>query len=372
MLNVSVYNRHRSSCSHKSERFYKRCDCPKWVTWHREGKEHRISADSCDWDVASQKARRIEDDLRGVGSTPDQYRMTVEGAVKAFLTDRESQHLAPSTISKLTTLFQKQFVPWCEFNGLTYLRQITLPHLQAWRADWHVGPLASKKMQERVIGFFYFCQRNKWVIDNPALGLSRIKADTHQADYFTPEEFSKILGAIEGFGKTDEQRRRLRGMVFLLRWSGLAIRDAVTLERSALGDDDRLILRRVKTGVPVMLPLQTNVAAILRNLPNSNPRYFFWTGRGLPKSAVADWQRALRRLFVLADLKHADGTKKRCHAHMFRHTCSIMMLLSGVPVEDVARLLGHSSIKTTEKYYSSWVKARADRLEESVKASWLS
>src|SRR6266446_2738906 len=26
-------------------------------------------------------------------------------------------------------------------------------------------------------------------------------------------------------------------------------------------------------------------------------RYYFWSGNGLPKSAVADWQRSLRKLF---------------------------------------------------------------------------
>ena len=145
----------------------------------------------------------------------------------------------------------------------------------------------------------------------------------------------------------------------------------MTLERSALGADDRLILRRVKTGVAVMLPLQPQIAHYLRHMmQHSNERYFFWSGKGLPKSAVADWQRALHRLFEIADLKLADGTPKRCHAHMFRHTFSIQMLLKGVPIEDVARLLGHSSVRTTEKYYASWVKARADRLEQSVMASW--
>lgn len=74
----------------------------------------------------------------------------------------------------------------------------------------------------------------------------------------------------------------------------------------------------------------------------------------------------------MADLKYPDGTKKRSHTHQFRHTFSVEMLLAGVPIEDVARLLGHSSVRTTERYYASWVKARADKLEEAVKATWIS
>ncbi len=373
MLNVHVYNRHRPSCVHRGQRFWKKCDCPKWITWHRDGKEYRVTGDTRQWNVAAEKALKIEMQFRETLDPKPPQEQTVEMGVKLYLGDRMAQHLRDSTITKLTTVFQKQFVPWCHSNDLYLLREITLPHLQAWRSTWKDRALAAKKKQERVSGFFWFCHRNKWINDNPALGLSRIKADVREADYFTPDEMRKIIVATETFGKTEAQRARLRGMVYLLRWSGLAIRDAVTLERSRLGADDRLILHRVKTGVPVMLPLQPQIAHYLRHLmPHSNERYFFWTGRGLPKSAVADWQRSLRRLFEIADLKHADGIKKRCHPHMFRHTFSIEMLLAGVPIEDVARLLGHASIRTTEKYYSSWVKARSDRLEQSVMASWAS
>jgi integrase len=317
-------------------------------------------------------AHRITESFRPGNSHP-QNAVTLEHAVKMFLLDRESQHLAESTLAKLKTIFEKQMLAWFTDLDVRLLSDVTLPHLQAWRATWNGGSLAAKKKQERVRGFFWFCYRNKWIRDNPALGLSRIKADVRPAVPFTPDEFRTIYAAIDRFGKSEIIRDRMRGMVLLLRWSGLAIRDAVTLERSKLGADDRMILRRAKTGVPVMLPLQTNVATFLRNaVKNDNPRYFFWSGNGDPDSAVDTWQRSFRRLFEMADLKYPDGTKKRSHTHQFRHTFSVEMLLAGVPIEDVARLLGHSSVRTTERYYASWVKARADKLEEAVKATWIS
>jgi integrase/recombinase XerD len=33
-------------------------------------------------------------------------------------------------------------------------------------------------------------------------------------------------------------------------------------------------------------------------------------------------------------------------------------------------LLGHESIKTTERYYAKWVKARQDRLDALVVGTW--
>ena len=44
---------------------------------------------------------------------------------------------------------------------------------------------------------------------------------------------------------------RLRALTLLMRWSGLAIRDAVTLERSRLSNNNQIFLYRAKTGTPV-------------------------------------------------------------------------------------------------------------------------
>ena len=70
-----------------------------------------------------------------------------------------------------------------------------------------------------------------------------------------------------------------------MRWSGLAIQDAVTLERDRLSDDGKIFLYRAKTGVPVYVPIPPDIAEVLRALPSGNPRYFFWSGNGDARTA---------------------------------------------------------------------------------------
>lgn len=116
-----------------------------------------------------------------------------------------------------------------------------------------------------------------------------------------------------------------------------------------------------------------HIAEELRNVPpgaKPNPRYFFWSGNGDPKSAVADWQRSYRRLLEIAALENPDGTSKRSFPHMFRDTFAVENLLAGVPIDQVSMLLGHKSVKITEKHYAPWVKARQEQLAASVRNAW--
>ena len=53
---------------------------------------------------------------------------------------------------------------------------------------------------------------------------------------------------------------------------------------------------------------------------------------------------------VLAGWALAAGIKKRVTFHVSRHTNATLLLALGVPIETVAKILGHSDIKTTQIY----------------------
>jgi hypothetical protein len=76
---------------------------------------------------------------------------------------------------------------------------------------------------------------------------------------------------------------------------------------------------------------------------------------------VEDWQRTLRGVFEQAGIP--DG-----HAHRFRDTLAVELPQADIPMERVSVLLGHNSIKVTEKHYSPWVRARQEQLEADCPA----
>ncbi|MFZ2023312.1 MAG: hypothetical protein WAV06_16325 [Terracidiphilus sp.] len=308
---LSVYTRHHPDCKNAGDKTWRRCSCPKWIWGSLNGKFIRQSAKTPRWEEAEELRRQLSEGLlpasrpaaktdlaadppvpRREGSSsdrPQKPRVTVEAAVKAYLADATSRGVAPATHTKLTTIFRKQFLSWTQSQGLAYLDEIDLDALLNFRSAWADAALAKQKKQSRLIGFFWACVRRRYLQENPALGLGKIKVVQIPTDYFPQEEFDRIIDATYhvcdnrgGFIDTDSNRTRLRTMTLLMRWSGLRIRDAITLERHRLGGDS-LLLYQAKTGTPVYVPLPPFVVEALENLPagpKPNPRYFFWSGNG--------------------------------------------------------------------------------------------
>ncbi|MHB8391812.1 MAG: tyrosine-type recombinase/integrase [Acidobacteriaceae bacterium] len=274
-------------------------------------------------------------------------------------------------------LCRRQLLDWAKGESLVYLDELTTANLTDFRNGWSDAALSKKKKHERLIGFFSFCVGCNWIQQNPASAMGRVKSNPVPTDYFPREEFEKIIDTTylyqdKGYVEYRNHSTRIRTLTLLMRWSGLRISDAVTLERSRLVEN-KLLLYQAKTMTPVFVPLPDDVAESLRTIPpgpKPNPRYFFWSGNGHPRSAVKDWQRSFRRLFKIVNITKPDGKKKRCFPHMFRDTFAVELLLAGVPIDQVSVLLGHSSLKITEKHYAPWVKARQEQLESSVRMSW--
>lgn len=188
----------------------------------------------------------------------------------------------------------------------------------------------------------------------------------------TAKEYETLLDTCYStFADDTKKRDRIHALLQLMRWSGLAIRDALTIERSEIIHDEkkklyRIVTARQKTGIHVSVPIPEDVAEELLTVLNGNPRYVFWSGNGMEESATKNWAKYIAKLFDDAKIP------KVCYmvSHRLRDTFAVDLLEKGVPLEEVSKLLGHESIKTTERHYAKWVKGRQDRLDSLVRATW--
>jgi integrase/recombinase XerD len=125
----------------------------------------------------------------------------------------------------------------------------------------------------------------------------------------------------------------------------------------------RLRVDRNGTGVPVNTVLPVFVVEALDATPKVNEKYFFWSDAGKLDSAVRSSQTRLRKLFRLAAIPGG-------HAHRFRDAFAVEPLLANVPIERVSVLLGHQSVRITEKHYAPWVRSRQEQLEADLESAW--
>ncbi len=242
-------------------------------------------------------------------------------------------------------------------QGIRYLREFDVDMTRKLRNSWTVHNLAALKKLEYLRAFFRFGFEGGWISENPAKKIGNPRIIARPTMPFSRDEMSKIFAACDA-----ERVRRVKALAYLLRYSGLRMQDAVTLSAARIADG-KLLLYTAKTGTPVWCPLPAFVLTALDAARQPGSAYLFWTVNRLPKVQPGRGGVLLGRLFARA------GVEKG-HPHRFRDTFAVELLLAGVPLERVSVLLGHSSIRITERHYAPWVRARQEQLEADVRRTW--
>ena len=250
----------------------------------------------------------------------------------------------------------RQLEEYCEKKGMRCAEDIGLADLTAFRASWNDGPLSASKKLECLRNVYRLAVKRKWVPENYAVDLALPKLKDNPTLPFSDAEMKAILTAAK------KSTRYAAGatyvFILVMRYSGLRISDVTTLKCTDLYGN-RLKLRTAKTGTDVSVVLPTAVADLLRKVVSKSPAHFFWTGTSTVPAAVSVWRKRLAEVFEDAGVNGA-------HSHRFRDSFATALLDAGVSLQDVSTLLGHQSVKITQKHYAPWVKSRQAALDKAV------
>jgi len=361
---LTLYRRHGRTCPHRPKgRRWTRCNCPVWAQGSLGGQWIKDTLNTRDWSAAAATVHTWEA-AREIRSDATVDVPTIREALQKYFDDAEARHLAKTTIQKRRELLEGKLLPYCDSKGFEQLKQLNVDALRTFRKTWKYAATSAVKRLEYLRGFMRFCQESEWIERNPAAAIKPPKVTQQPTLPFEDGEIDRALVAADQLATWGTFGPKLRAMILLLRNSGLRIQDAACLERTRL-KGDKLFLYTQKTGTPVNCPLPPDAVTALEGLRSEQPEYFFWDGKSERETTVKSWNRVFQKLFATADPPVVGG-----HPHRFRDTFAISLLLKGVELSHVSILLGHSSVRVTERHYSPWVKARQDQLEADVRRTW--
>ena len=166
----------------------------------------------------------------------------------------------------------------------------------------------------------------------------KIKQEKGRHEFLTPDELRKL----ENLEVSDRKLRHVLDAFLFCCYVGLRFSDFCQLKQSnfiRVNGKKWLHFKSVKTGIELRLPLhllfEGKALAIL-------DRYDITEFANLGSNSETNK--------VLAVLTGMARIKKHITYHTARHTCATLLIHQGVPITTVQKLLGHTSVKTTEIY----------------------
>jgi integrase len=181
----------------------------------------------------------------------------------------------------------------------------------------------------------------------------RSRKQTRVPSVWDPADVTKILDAVD---RSNPCGKRDYAIILLITRLGLRGIDVKRLEFSDFDwPGNRLSLVQAKTGRGVQLPLLKDVGwavidYIRAGRPASDcPQVFI--RHTAPIGPFSEQDHLHQILVKHARAAHVPVSEKRRHGvHSLRHTLATRLMEDGTPVEQIADILGHQSVRSTGVY----------------------
>jgi integrase/recombinase XerD len=360
--------RHLANCPHAAKGSnYLNCSCPLHAMGNLHGRRVRVSLRTADLQRALYRIQELE----GHGEILFAGSETLGRAIALYLADCRQRGLTDGTLRGYADFFAIVRAWYGETVPVASITPEKILALRAGRlrkprkkgeAPRAVTVRTSRKELEYLRAFFAFCLAQEWCAKNPAKAVRMPREELQAADPFSAADVAAMLAACESLGpdadpRADTWRHRAKALVLLFLYTGLRVSDVAQLQWSRL---DRktgyYVLRTEKNHVPLKLRLPPAVWSALAQLPRRGPRVFGQDGeRHTTENQI---RVTLNRIGTIAKL--------HVHPHRFRDTFAARLLEKGAALRTVQLLLGHTSIRTTEKHYSHFVSAHQSLLDAAT------
>ena len=223
-------------------------------------------------------------------------------------------------------------------------RQITVHHVRAWlAAEQQRGVCDVTRNGNRQVfsAYFGWLHKEGLIEQNPMGNITAIKCPKKKKKIYTSVEIEKLT---EKCAKTRHPLRN-RAIVAFLRSTGCRISEMTSLDRSAFdprtlevvvtgkGDKERKVYLDEVAGMMLQEYLDDRL--------DREPPMFI--GSQMERLTPGGVRCMLKDIAKLADVENV-------HPHRFRRTLATNLQRRGMPIQEVAHILGHEKLDTTMKY----------------------
>ena len=192
------------------------------------------------------------------------------------------------------------------------------------------------------------------ILKNPAASLSLPREEPRLVrNVLSEDEVMALLGVLNG---NDPLSIRNRAIVELLYGCGLRTSELCQLKVEDLDFKEQTVtIRKGKGGKPRVVPIGQYAAHYLQRYldrsrkhmlkgRSTDPGFLFLSERGNP------FNKTTINKSVMRSAARRMGTQKRLSCYSFRHSVATHLLANQVDITYIARLLGHASLRTTQRY----------------------
>jgi site-specific recombinase XerD len=268
---------------------------------------------------------------------------TMAAAVKMYLDRRERKGLSKATVTSY------------KFSLATFPSDawpLTPDHLQAWQLNVEAAHHRPATIQARLVAFRTFW---KWLrkrgavdVDDPSGWIEGIKVSKTAPRIPTPDEIRAILKACDKYPH-ELSGKRLRAMIRVLIDTALRISELVDLKWQDVDwEQSQITVWHGKGDKFRIVPFSHGTERILRKWfdesKNTLPGDYVFPFETGARLYIANVFLQLRRVCLIAGLNWGISP------HKLRHYAATEMLRHGMGLEELRLLLGHTSLRVTERY----------------------
>ena len=220
------------------------------------------------------------------------------------------------------------------------------------RVEYNMANNHAMKIRQKLRTIYKVAIDNGWVSKNP-FSTVKIHFDPVERDVLTKSELAALIQTDMIFDRLE----KMRDIFVFACFTGLAHCDVAGLTKENIITDEAgqvwLKTHRQKTSEVVDIPLLEIPQLIIKKYQGMKEL----NGKLLPTLTNSCSNLYLKEVAVRC------GINKTLTFHMARHTFATTVTLSnGVPIESVAKMLGHRNIRTTQIY----AKIIKDKLAEDM------